>query len=107
MRTPVARAIVVVALCVISSARASEPVTVLPLGDSITRGFGSHDLGGYRERLYQRLSSTGSNPDFLGTLSSGSFPDPQHEGHDSATIRALSQIFSRPETAVASKVTLL
>ncbi len=90
-----------------SSARAAEPVTILPLGDSITRGFGSQNLGGYREFLYQRLASTGSSPDFLGSLASGSFPDPQHEGHDSATIRALTSIYAGPEATGAGKVTLL
>lgn len=91
----------------ISTALAAEPVTILPLGDSITRGFGSQNQGGYREPLYDRLNSVGWSPDFLGSLFSGSFSDPQHEGHDGATIRALTAIYSSPEITQSGRITLL
>ena len=41
-----------------------RPVRILPLGDSITMGLGSP--GGYREYLYQNLTSMGYNVVFVG-----------------------------------------
>ena len=55
----------------------------MPLGDSITRGwFGSVGHWGYRKPLYDNLSREGFNFDFVGSYVDGSFPDPNHEGHD-------------------------
>ncbi|MDZ7333722.1 MAG: GDSL-type esterase/lipase family protein [candidate division KSB1 bacterium] len=60
---------------------------VMPLGDSITRGVvGSSTPGGYRDDLKQKLSDEYVNTDFVGSLSDGSFSDPQHEGHDGANV---------------------
>ncbi len=67
----------------------AAPIRILPLGDSITRGYGSTDSGGYRKYLHARLTSVGLDLDFVGSLANGSFPDPQHEGHDGAYIRVL------------------
>jgi lysophospholipase L1-like esterase len=57
---------------------------IMPLGDSITRGvFGSPvNKWGYRRPLYVNLVNGGYSFDFVGSLSDGSFPDPNHEGHD-------------------------
>ena len=72
----------------------SQPVRIMPLGDSITHGiYGdppdetrTDDLiGGYRLPLYQSLTGAGHYVDFVGGLSSGgslSSFDPEHEGHD-------------------------
>lgn len=65
------------------SAFAQTPVTrIQPLGDSIT--FGSGAAGGYRNRLYQLLTASGYNVDFVGTQTSNgvaTLPDSDHEGH--------------------------
>jgi lysophospholipase L1-like esterase len=60
---------------------ASGPVRIMPLGDSITEGVGSINFNGYRKPLYQSLVTNGCNFDFVGTQTSGDFPDPHHEGH--------------------------
>jgi lysophospholipase L1-like esterase len=70
-------------------------VSVLSLGDSITRGYGSSDDGGYREPLYQMLVSDGRSPRMFGTLVAGDFPQPRHEGHDGATLRQLASIYGQ------------
>ena len=67
---------------------ATSPVTVMPLGDSITRGLDPSvpwaAEGGYRTRLWQRtVVQDGDNLDFVGSLTSGppGLGDTAHEGH--------------------------
>jgi lysophospholipase L1-like esterase len=62
---------------------AADAVKIMPLGDSITRGwYGSAYRWGYRRPLYVNLTNGGYNFDFVGGQTDGNFPDPQHEGHD-------------------------
>lgn len=54
---------------------------IMPLGDSITRGDGgSTPFQGYRNTLFFRLSDSGYNPDFVGTLKDGVGFDNDHQG---------------------------
>ena len=58
------------------------PTRIMPMGDSITRG--SSVPGGYRNKLYQSLTTAGYNVDFIGTATDNgvaSLPDSDHEGH--------------------------
>jgi lysophospholipase L1-like esterase len=56
---------------------------IMPLGDSITRGwYGSTYRWGYRKPLYDMLKNDGYDFDFVGSAADGNFPDPNHEGHD-------------------------
>jgi len=74
---------VIVVLSVSAGARAANVVKIMPLGDSITRGwYGSAYRWGYRRPLYVSLTNGGYNFDFVGGQTDGNFPDPQHEGHD-------------------------
>jgi len=59
------------------------PLTVMPLGDSVTYGIGgSGGAGGYRIPLWDQLVTTdGDAIDFVGTQRSGALPDPDNEGH--------------------------
>ncbi|MEZ0387988.1 MAG: GDSL-type esterase/lipase family protein, partial [Verrucomicrobium sp.] len=60
----------------------APPVRIMPLGDSIT--FGSSVPGGYRNKLYQLLTTAGYSVDFVGTQTGNgvaSLPDPDHQGH--------------------------
>jgi len=64
---------------------------VLPLGDSITEGFGSSG-GGYRVELFRQAVQNGKNLTFVGGLQNGpntvanqTFPK-KHEGHGGYTI---------------------
>ena len=65
-----------------------DPIRIMPLGDSITRGFtGSTDDTGYRRSLYLSLTAAGYNVDFVGSLQDG-IPtdfDNDHEGHGGKT----------------------
>ena len=58
-------------------------VKIMPVGDSITRGYiGSAGHWGYRQPLYVHLMNGSYSFDFVGIKVDGSFPDPQHEGRD-------------------------
>lgn len=70
---------------------AATPCSVLPLGDSITEGFGSSG-GGYRVELFRQAVQNGKQLTFVGSLQNGpasvenkTFPK-QHEGHGGFTI---------------------
>ncbi len=69
-----------------------DPCKILPLGDSITHGYGSSDDGGYRTHLYELIVGAQQKATFTGSLSNGpaqvagqNFPK-SHEGHDGWTI---------------------
>ena len=61
----------------------TEPVKIMPLGNSITVGVPLET--GYREPLYFSLVGSGYDVDFVGSQSDGSFPEPEHEGHNGKT----------------------
>jgi len=70
---------------------ATSPCAVLPLGDSITEGYGSSG-GGYRVELFRQAIQNGKNLTFVGSLQNGpntvenqAFPK-KHEGHGGYTI---------------------
>lgn len=51
-------------------------LVLMPLGDSITFGFGSSDGNGYRAALYDSLVGAGATIDMVGSVQSGSMADP-------------------------------
>jgi lysophospholipase L1-like esterase len=57
------------------------PARILPLGDSLTSGTTTE--GAYRNRLYDLLTASGFNVDYVGTqmdVSNPTLPDPDHQG---------------------------
>jgi lysophospholipase L1-like esterase len=70
---------------IVSAGTLKDPVRIMPLGDSITRGVaGSSDDTGYRRSLYLALTGAGHSVDFVGGQTDG-IPtdfDRSHEGHD-------------------------
>lgn len=56
-------------------------VRLMPLGDSITFGYGDEKNGGYRGPLGRLLADAGYAIDFVGTQSDGAIAQPRHEGH--------------------------
>lgn len=108
MRSMAVRLIIGCALLALGTqTAAAQPVTILPLGDSITNGFASTNLGGYREPLYRRLESIGWRPEFVGSQSSGNFPEPAHEGHNGVTIRQLNNIANNLDHTNRGRMTLV
>ncbi|MEO0686179.1 MAG: carbohydrate-binding protein, partial [Cyanobacteria bacterium J06649_11] len=50
----------------------NQPLKIMPLGDSNTEGWGSWDLGAYRDDLWQLFEKDNHNVDFVGPHASGS-----------------------------------
>ncbi|MEO1764786.1 MAG: GDSL-type esterase/lipase family protein, partial [Cyanobacteria bacterium J06629_18] len=48
-----------------------EPFKIMPLGDSNTKGWGSWDLGAYRDDLWELFENSNSNVDFVGSHKTG------------------------------------
>jgi len=72
-----------------------ESVKIMPLGDSITAGFPG--TVGYREKLYLDLINSGFNVDFVGSQSSGSGFDADHEGYGWQTASYFNSQLNGPE----------
>lgn len=75
-----------IALKILRTGNAATTPKILPLGDSLT--YGAHSaqdggIGGYRNRLWTRLTNDGLNVDFVGSVNGPALAgvDPNHEGH--------------------------
>ena len=64
-----------------SAAAAGPSLRVLPLGDSITAGYGSSTGSSYRAELWNTVTGAGYPLDFVGSQRSGALPDTDNEGH--------------------------
>ena len=66
------------------------PLSIMPLGDSITYGTGVE--GGYRLGLWNSLLQDDFQVDFVGSESDGPVNiDPDHEGHPGKTIQFIRE----------------
>ncbi|KAJ6585880.1 hypothetical protein B0H19DRAFT_1110925 [Mycena capillaripes] len=93
-------------------------IRALPAGDSITFGFQSSDGNGYRLDLEQMIvsppwmgdlqsrQSADNVVDFIGSIDSGTMPDPQNEGHSGAEIAAIGG-FLQPDLSQNPNVIFL
>ncbi|MFG1807587.1 ricin-type beta-trefoil lectin domain protein [Streptomyces sp. NPDC049040] len=75
-----------------AEARTTTHVRLMPLGASITEGYGSSTGNGYRGPLFTSLAAEGYTPDFVGNLRNGTMPDPDHEGHSGWRIDQIAGI---------------
>jgi lysophospholipase L1-like esterase len=90
---------------------AGTACAIMPLGDSITEGFGATgNVGGYRIELFSQAVAAGKNITFVGSLTNGpttvantTFPR-KHEGHGGWTIAQISGIVA-PTGGTASVLT--
>ncbi|KAN0099794.1 carbohydrate esterase family 3 protein [Hyaloscypha variabilis] len=87
----------------LSPAQAKTNVRILPLGDSITWGYGSTSGSGYRGFLLTLLTASNSsflndNITYIGTLTSGNLPPPENanEGHVGAVITQIATFAEVP-----------
>jgi lysophospholipase L1-like esterase len=89
----------------LSSAQAITHLRILPLGDSITWGYGSSTGSGYRAPLLTLLTSPNSsftpsttNITYIGTVTSGTLPPPNNanEGHSGALISQIGDYAKVP-----------
>jgi len=90
---------------------AGTACAIMPLGDSITEGFGATgNVGGYRIELFRQAVTDGKNINFVGSATNGpttvankTFPR-KHEGHGGWTISQISGIVA-PTGGTASVLT--
>ena len=87
---------------IVSVPTANAAINIMPLGDSITKGFsGSTDDTGYRRSLYILLAEAGYIVNFVGSLKGG-IPndfDKDHEGHSGFTSSQIADmIYDHLET---------
>ncbi len=89
------------------------PYAIMPLGDSITYGYGESDENGtqlnnsYRKPLYYSLEADGFQFDFVGSRENGIFPDPDHEGYCGRTADVVAdEIYGQLESNYADIVLL-
>jgi lysophospholipase L1-like esterase len=61
----------------------------MPMGDSITYGFGDPNTNGYRAPLLNLVQAGGQSIDFVGSQQSGNFGDTDNEGYPGITISLL------------------
>ncbi|MFE2326259.1 GDSL-type esterase/lipase family protein, partial [Streptomyces sp. NPDC059385] len=94
---------------VTAEARPAPPlIRIMPLGDSITAGEGSSGRAGYRAPLWDLITAqSGYTPDFVGSGSFGTTPDPDNEGHSGYTIKNIRDGIDRWQAAAAPDVVLL
>ncbi|MFF3005560.1 FG-GAP-like repeat-containing protein [Kitasatospora sp. NPDC057940] len=86
----------------------APPIKVMPLGDSITDGAGSTSGAGYRAPLWDLTAQQSSyTVDLVGTNSSGSVADPDHEGHSGYRIAQVRADIDRWLSAADPDVVLL
>ncbi|MFD6153040.1 FG-GAP-like repeat-containing protein [Streptomyces sp. NPDC060243] len=72
-----------------------QEVRLMPVGDSNTSGEGSSDGNGYRAGVFDGLEYVGADPDFVGHNSTGSMPDPEHNGYSGYGIGEISGVVER------------
>ena len=83
-------ALVACVFCLASPSASAEPLRIMPLGDSITRGtndinYPNGDIpGGYRRKLGELLTAQGVAFDFVGEKTDNAAPgmDPDHNGNN-------------------------
>jgi lysophospholipase L1-like esterase len=80
----------------------ASPCKILPLGDSITQGVNSTDLGGYRSPLFKLAVAANQNITFTGTQMGGpttvsgkTFPR-NHEGYSGYTVESGYSTYGTP-----------
>ncbi|MEV6926221.1 SGNH/GDSL hydrolase family protein [Dactylosporangium sp. NPDC051485] len=82
-------------------------IRILPLGDSITDGFGVP--GAYRTELYRRLTAAGMRVDFVGSRRGGprDLPDRDHEGHPGLRIDEIDADVTKWVNATDPRIVLV
>ncbi|MEW2575288.1 SGNH/GDSL hydrolase family protein [Streptomyces syringium] len=74
-----------------------RPVRILPMGDSITEGWGTATWVGYRDDLFKQLHRLGHDIDFVGSRKDLVQPDgdPDHFGTSGIRIEAINAVVAQ------------
>src|SRR5687767_9363520 len=72
---------------------AAEPLKILPIGDSLTRGIGSTHRAGYRLEFLARMKAAGVDVDMVGSFHDGPKEiDRDHQGHQGQGVAKLDEV---------------
>ena len=99
--------IVILILILVAAKSLWAQITIMPLGDSITRGSQSTSVNGYRRDLKDLLVSSGYDVNFVGSLHDGTFDDRQHEGWSGFTVKQIRDNVYRYLTNNPAQIILL
>lgn len=82
------------------------PLRILPLGDSITEGYGSVTFNGYRLDLMEALTIRGAQARYIGALNRGSMENNENDGFWGRTVIEVAAA-SKPTWSQMPNVVLL
>ncbi|MEM7579936.1 MAG: GDSL-type esterase/lipase family protein, partial [Cyanobacteria bacterium P01_A01_bin.80] len=76
-----------------SAPASNDTITIMPFGDSITDGYMASDTAGYRDDLWNTLTSEGYNIDMVGSKSEGAGDfDKDHSGYSGYRIDEIANL---------------
>lgn len=71
----------------------AEPLKILPIGDSLTKGTGSTHRAGYRLEFLARMKAAGVDVDMVGSFHDGPKEiDRDHQGHQGQGVAKLDEV---------------
>lgn len=88
----------------------ATPLTIWPVGDSITAGYGPQEQGGYRVALYKKLKAAGIAVQFIGSSTLNSEKEStlvadnqqHHDGHGGYRIDQINKNLDGPDNGDSS-----
>jgi len=80
---------------------------IMPLGASITQGFGSTDGTGYRKLLRSRLRFAGWKVNMVGSKRDGGMADSDNEGHPGKVIAEVREAFDGSGSSLMPNLVLI
>ncbi|KAK4461303.1 hypothetical protein QBC42DRAFT_330084 [Cladorrhinum samala] len=94
---------------VVQTKRAAKDffLRIMPLGASITQGFGSTDGTGYRKLLRSRLRFAGWKVNMVGSKRDGGMADSDNEGHPGKVIAEVREAFDGSGSSLMPNLVLI
>jgi lysophospholipase L1-like esterase len=81
------------ALAAAAASAQAEPIKILPIGDSLTKGIGSTHRAGYRLEFLARMKAAGVDVDMVGSFHDGPKEiDRDHQGHQGQGVAKLDEV---------------
>jgi lysophospholipase L1-like esterase len=77
----------------VAASASAEPLKILPIGDSLTKGIGSTHRAGYRLEFLARMKAAGVDVDMVGSFHDGPKEiDRDHQGHQGQGVAKLDSV---------------
>ena len=81
------------AVALTAATSGAEPLKILPIGDSLTKGTGSTHRAGYRLEFLARMKAAGVDVDMVGSFHDGPTEiDRDHQGHQGQGVAKLDEV---------------